>query len=121
SDGLYHGRTARWVYGQGTPYSSMTANFRIDTTPTGTASLMIDGLDSEDPAKTPIQITINSSVIYLGLNPLPNDDNSGVNGPGNWGQYTWQFDASVLRQGSNSVTIANLSPSDKINYPLFFM
>ncbi|HET9495990.1 MAG TPA: protein kinase, partial [Chloroflexia bacterium] len=34
-DGLYHNRTAQWVYGQGTEYSSMTAGFNIREAPRG--------------------------------------------------------------------------------------
>ncbi len=121
SNGKYHGRTARWVYGQGTPYHTMTASFTLDRAPQSQANLTITGVDSEDAPKTPIRIEINGAVIYEGRDPLPNDNNTGPNGPGNWGTYTWQFDPGVLQQGGNTLSITNLDPSSKIGYPLFFM
>ena len=121
SDGMYHGRTAHWIYGQGTPYHTMTTSFNIDNPPTGEAKLQINGVDSEDSAKTPIRITINNTVIYEGPDPLPDDTTNGPNGPGNWGLYTWRVNPGVFVQGQNTLTIDNLSPSDKVNYPLFFM
>ena len=45
SNGTYQGRTAHWVYGQGTQYHTMTANFNIDTLPQGIASLTIYGVN----------------------------------------------------------------------------
>jgi Polysaccharide lyase family 4, domain III len=119
--GRYHGRTATWIYGQGTPYNTMTANFDLDSVPQSQAYLNVAGVDSEDPAKVPIRIIINGAVIYEGPDPLPNDSRSGPGGPGNWGSYTWEIGAGILQQGANSLSITNLDPSDKINYPIFFM
>jgi len=99
----------------------MSALFNIDTPPTGEANLQIVGVDSEDPAKTPIRITLNNTVIYEGPDPLPNDNTSGPNGTGNWGTYVWQVNPGAFVQGTNTLTISNLSPSNKVNYPLFFM
>ena len=121
TDGHYHGRTARWVYGQGTQYSTMTAHFKMSGGPVGSASLAVVGVDSEDLPKTPIRITINGAVIYEGPDPLPNDLRTGPNGPGNWGSQAWEFDPTILHDGDNTLSIINLDPSDKVNYPLFFM
>jgi hypothetical protein len=120
TDGMYHGIPATWVYGQGTSYSTMSASFDVSGQP-GAGSLTIVGVDSEDPPKTPIQISVNGTTIYQGPDPLPNDTTAGPNGPGNWGTYTWSIPQGTLRQGTNQVTITNLDPSDKINYPIFFM
>ncbi len=120
-DGLYHRRTATWVYGQGTQYKTMSATFNLDHAPAGIANLSIVGLDSEDAPKTPIRIDLNGTLLYQGPNPLPNDLPSGVNGKGNWGSYTFQMGEGILQPGSNTLTITNLDPSDKINAPPFFM
>lgn len=117
----YHNTTAHWVYGQGTKYSIMTSSFTVAAAPIGGAYLTIRGLDSEDTAKTPISISINGQTIYIGADPLPNDFQSGPDAPGNWGSYTWTIPTGVLQSGSNSLTIRNLSPSNKINSPPFFM
>ena len=64
---------------------------------------------------------LNGAVLYQGGAPLPNDNTSGPNGAGNWGSYTWQFDASLLREGGQTLSITNLDPSGRIDYPIFFM
>lgn len=120
-DGLYHGRTATWVYGQGTAYSSMAASFVVDSAPEGQALLSIIGLDSEDPDKTPVSITVNDVEIYVGGNPLPNDFVGSPTGPGNWGTAQLVIPAGLLQPGVNTLRITNLSPSAKINAPPFFM
>lgn len=120
-NGRYHGRTAQWVYGQGTAYNTMATSFNLDVVPDKPASLTVVGVDSEDEAKTPIRIMINGAVIYEGPDPLPNDSRDGPGGKGNWGAYTWELNPGVLQQGINGISIENLDPSDKINYPLFFM
>ena len=121
SDGMYHRRTAHWVYGQGTDYHTMSASFNLDQVPDGPINLTIVGVDSEDDAKTPMRLLINSTVIYEGANPLPDDTRGGVNAPGNWGSYTWQFNSAALQPGTNTLTVSNLDPSDRINYPIFIM
>jgi eukaryotic-like serine/threonine-protein kinase len=119
--GGYHNRTAQWVYGQGTDYSSMTASFNVRETPRGPGELTIVGIDSEDEPKTPMRLMVNGYVLYEGPNPLPNDDQSGREGPGNWGTYTWRLPPNLLVEGDNSISIINLDPSDQINYPIFIM
>jgi serine/threonine-protein kinase len=117
----YHGRSAEWVYGQGTPYNTMTASFSIGSNPKGPANMVIVGIDSEDPPKTPVRIQVNDQVVFEGPDPLPNDNGNGPDGPGNWGAANFHLGSKVLRKGVNSVTITNLDPSDKINYPIFVM
>jgi len=121
STATYHGRSAEWVYGQGTDYSSMQAVFTIDEKPRGPGELTIVGVDSEDVPKTPMLIDINGKVIFEDRDPLPNDNSNGPNAPGNWGEVTFRIDPNVLQQGQNTITITNLDPSNKINYPIFIM
>jgi serine/threonine-protein kinase len=118
---LYRGVTARWVYGQGTRYSSMSTAFSLDKKQRGEATLIMRGVDSEDRAKTPIRIVLNDTVVHEGPNPLPNDTQAGINAPGNWGEATWSVPSDALRKGENTLTITNLSPSDCMNCPAFFM
>ncbi|MEA2573092.1 MAG: eukaryotic-like serine/threonine-protein kinase [Chloroflexia bacterium] len=121
SNGLYHGVTATWVYGQATQYSTMTALFNLDNAPEGDATLTITGLDSEDATKTPINIVVNGTDIYTGDNPLPDDFRNGPNGAGNWGTAQWVIPAGVLRPGTNTLSITNLFPGGTINTVPFFM
>jgi serine/threonine-protein kinase len=118
---LYHNVTARWVYGQGTRFNTMTASFNLDKAPKGAARLTLTAVDSEDVAKTTIFIGINGTEIFRGPNPFPNDFQSGPNGTGNWGTHSWEFDAKTLSKGTNTLTITNLGPGACTNCPNFFM
>ncbi len=121
NDGRYHGRTARWVYGRGTDFHTMTTSFRVNRQGTGRARLELTGLDSEDDPKTPMRITLNEQLFYEGPNPLPNDACCGGDGPGNWGTVVFEFPVEALRQGNNTLIIQNLDPSNRINFPIFIM
>jgi len=120
--GTYHGRTASWIYGQGTPYESMTAEFELeyDGTLGRRATLQLTGLDGDDPAKHMISIVLNGTTIYEGPDPLPNDDCCGPSGPGNWGSALFEFSGELL-QHHNSLTITNLEPGDCTMCPNYVM
>jgi hypothetical protein len=113
---VYGGRTATWVYGQGSGYSTMTATFNSDAPAGGTATLTIEGMDSEDSTKTPMRVTVNGVTLFEGPNPLPNDDIPLATG--NWGELTLQFDAAILHAGANSISITNLARGS-VNRPPF--
>lgn len=114
----YGGRNATWIYGTGTNYSTMQAAFVVDTQPSGEAALTVEGMDSEDRAKTPIRISINGTEIYNGPNPLPNDDLPLETGT--WSSYTWRFNANLVQPGTNVIRISTLIPG-KFRQPPFFM
>ncbi len=115
---VYGGRTATWIYGTTTQYSTMQATFRVDQQPVGTAELSVEGMDSEGRAKTPIRITVNGVQIFQGANPLPDDDLPLESGT--WDTATWGFDAALLRPGENRITISNEAPGE-FSRPPFFM
>jgi hypothetical protein len=114
----YSGRTATWIYGQATQYNTMRAIFDIDALPQGTASLSIEGMDSETRGKTLIRISVNGVEIYSGPDPLPDDD--APYETGTWATYTWPFEASLLQPGQNEITISNLDQG-AFGLPPFFM
>jgi hypothetical protein len=115
---VYGGRTAAWIYGTTTQFSTMQATFALGEQPSGLATLSIEGMDSEGESKTPIRITVNDTEIYSGPNPLPNDDLPLETGT--WTTYTWRFDAALLRPGQNMISISNLAPG-AFSRPPFFM
>lgn len=115
---VYGGRTATWIYGNGTQYSAMQTQFDIARQPTGTAELRVEGMDSEGSAKTAIRITINGQPIFEGANPLPDDDQPLATGT--WATARWSFSAALLRPGANVVEVVNLSPG-QFSRPPFFM
>jgi serine/threonine-protein kinase len=104
-ESYYGGRTATWIYGRSTDYSSMQATVNLEAQPTGMAALTIVGMDSEDEEKTPISIQVNGVELLSGPSPFP--DHEGTMEQGNWGSFTWTFDGSLLRPGPNTVTISN--------------
>jgi serine/threonine-protein kinase len=115
---VYEGRTAVWVYGQGTSFASMTAPFVLTAQPTGDGHLTLAGMDSEGNAKTPMRILINGQSIFNGADPLPNDYSPNA---GAWGTYTWTFPAAALRPGENTITIENLAPSTTLGIPFIMI
>jgi hypothetical protein len=110
------------VYGQGTPYDTMTARFRLDEVGQfgRRASLEIVGLDGDNPRKNQISIAINGVTIYAGPNPLPNDECCGPSGPGNWGSAVFDVPGEILRR-NNSLVISNLEPGDCTQCPNYVM
>jgi hypothetical protein len=114
----YGGRTATWIYGSSTEYSVMRTRFAIADTFAGTATLTIEGMDSEGRTKTPIQILVNGVEIYNGPNPLPDDDQPLETGT--WASQSWEFDAALLHMGQNEISISNLAEGE-FSRPPFFM
>ncbi|MBA2570310.1 MAG: hypothetical protein H0V04_03905 [Chloroflexi bacterium] len=121
-DRRYHGRTVSYVYGQGTPYHTMTAQFALDppVRTQGTAMLQLVGIDSEEEEKNPMRIVLNGVVIFEGPNPMPNDFCCGSSGPGNWGTVTFRFSSELLAR-NNELSITNLDPGDCTYCPNFIM
>ena len=115
----YGGRTATWIYGSSTEYSRMQVEFQLGAKqPAGTATLTIEGMDSEDRLKTPISIAVNGAEIFNGPNPLPDDDHPLESGT--WASQSWSFDAALLRPGRNTISISNLAEG-AFSLPPFFM
>ncbi|MBK9713875.1 MAG: protein kinase [Kouleothrix sp.] len=114
----YGGRTATWIYGTATEYSTMRASFEVAAQPAGSATLTVEGMDSEGPAKTPIRVQVNGVEIYSGPNPLPDDDHPLETGT--WASYSWSFDAALLRPGRNEISVGNLAEG-AFSLPPFFM
>ena len=65
----YGGRTATWIYGSNTEYASMRARFALASLPAGPVMMTIEGMDSEDRTKTPIQVLVNGTEIFNGPEP----------------------------------------------------
>jgi len=108
SDGstIYGGRTATWIYGASTQYSTMRTIFDVVDQPIGSdAQICIEGMDSEGSHKTQIRMSVNGTVIYTGENGLPDDDYNLETGT--WATYCWPFDAQLLTIGKNEIAISN--------------
>jgi len=114
----YGGRSATWIYGTGTPYSTMAATFELAGQPAGDAVLSIEGMDGENAPKMQISILVNGAELWRGANPLPDDDYS--LDTGNWATYSWNIPAAFLRPGANTITIVALSEGS-VGQPPFMM
>jgi len=117
-ESVYGGRTATWIYGAGTSWSTMQATFDLPAAVSGTAHLAIEGMDDEWDTKTEIEISVNDTSIYSGPNPLPNDDQP--LDQGTWATHRFPFDAALLGAGSNTITIVARTPGT-FGQPPFFM
>jgi hypothetical protein len=115
---VYGGRTATWIYGSGTRWNTMQASFDLQRAPGAPARLTIQGMDSEDEAKTRIEIVVNGRQIFAGPDPLPNDDLPLASGT--WSEISFDLDASILQAGQNTISIRNRSPGP-FGRPPFFM
>jgi hypothetical protein len=117
-ESVYGGRTATWIYGAGTGWSTMQATFNLPSAVSGTAHLAVEGMDDEWDTKTAIEISVNDTSIYSGPNPLPNDDQP--LDQGTWATHRFPFDAALLGAGSNTITIVARTPGT-FGQPPFFM
>ena len=120
--GSYDGRTVSWVYGQGTPYHTMSADFRLPRRGElgRRASLVIVGIDGGDEGKSRIAIAINGVTVYEGRNPLPDDEGGDDAEPIEWGRAVFRVPGEILRR-NNTISISNLEPAGCTLCPTFVM
>jgi hypothetical protein len=118
---IYRGRSATWVYGTGTAYSTMTAQFELGGQPAA-GTLTITGLTSEN-WRPQIAILINDREIYRGPSPFAQDPKTPdlIDGAAPWDDRAFPIPAGVLRSGPNTLAIRNLEPTDTINQPPWAM
>lgn len=116
----YDGRTATWIYGDGTAENTMRVSFSLPGAGTGQAELSLTGQDDEAPAKAGIEITVNGTRIFAGPDPLPDDPVAGRLDDGAWQTHTFPFEGSLLVAGTNTIAITNRSPG-KVGGPPFLM
>ncbi len=62
------------------------------------AQLTVGALDDDDPSKVPLRITVNSTEIFKGPSPFPDND---------WGVAEFTIPTGVLRKGANQVMVEN--------------
>ncbi len=71
------------------------------------------GYDDNLEAKAPIRIELNGGVIYQGDSPFPNAA---------WGSYGLLVpDVSLIKQGTNVLTISNTATEGALAQPPFFL
>jgi hypothetical protein len=104
-----YGRHAAALYSQATSSGTGTIDFRLGDMPSGDALLILVGLDDDAAAKTQIELTINTTVVYTGESWFNNWD--GTNDTSDWTTVQVLIPRGMLGSGVNSVTISNMSAS----------
>ena len=101
-------------FSQQTAFSTGTAAFGVNSNgPVTMAVVELTGYDDNRPTQAPIQIAVNGAIVYQGDSPFPNAD---------WGTFGILLrDSSVLRQGSNQITIRNMATQGRILEPPWFL
>lgn len=104
-----YGRTAAAFYAQSTGEGTGSLNIGLSDPPTEDVILTLVGLDDDAPTKTPIELTINQTVVYTGDAWF--EDWGGVVGEGNWTTVQITIPKGLFGPGVNSVTISNTAPT----------
>jgi hypothetical protein len=104
-----YGRVAAALYAQSTGEGTASLNIGLSDPPTEDAILTLVGLDDDAPTKTPIELTINTTVVYTGDAWF--EDWGGTPGQGNWTTVQIVIPKGMLGPGVNSITIANTAPT----------
>ena len=103
------GRSAAGLYSQATSSGTATIDFLLSDMPSADAVLILVGLDDDAAAKTQIELTINTTVVYTGESWFNNWD--GTNDSNDWTTVQVLIPRGMLGSGVNSVTISNMSAS----------
>ena len=82
-------------------------NIGLSDPPSEDAILTLVGLDDDAPTKTPIELTINTTVVYTGDAWF--EDWGGTVGEGNWTTVQIVIPRGMLGPGVNSITLSNMA------------
>jgi hypothetical protein len=120
-DAQFYGRPWSAIYGATSPYPQATIRFRLDTQPSGPATLTLTGLDDELAELNPIVIEVNDQEVFSGPSPFLNWDGVGNGADAAWTEVSVTIPAELLKRGRNQITVANLSPSGNVNAPPYVL
>lgn len=104
-----YGRLAAALYGQSSGLGTGTINIELTDPSTEDVILTLVGMDDDAPGKTPIELTINQTVVYQGDAWF--EDWGGTAGEGNWTTVQITIPKGLLGPGANSITVSNTSES----------
>lgn len=100
-----YGRLAAALYAQSTGTGTASLNIGLSDPSTEDVILTLVGMDDDAPAKTPIELTINQTVVYQGDAWF--EDWGGTAGEGNWTTVQITIPKGMLGPGVNSITLSN--------------
>ncbi len=106
-------RLATWIYGAKTDLNTLTASFRLNGPPTRAGyDLVLSAQDDDSERKCRIRILVNHNLVFAGPNPFVRFG---------WYRHTFPIKGSFLKEGANTIQIANIENSDRRKGPPFFM
>ena len=85
-----------------TDRSKVTITMELKYTPTAPSFLAIEGQDDDKRGTSRMSVTVNGKRIFSGLNSFPEYS---------WGRMGLTIPAGVLREGKNTIVIANTTPN----------
>ena len=100
-----YGRLAAALYAQSTGFGTGSLDIALSDPSTEDVILTLVGMDDDSPAKTPIELTINQTVVYQGDAWF--EDWGGTAGEGNWTTVEITIPKGLLGPGVNSITLSN--------------
>ncbi len=100
-----YGRVAAALYAQSTGEGTASVNIGLSDPSTEDVILTLVGMDDDAPTKTPIELTINTTVVYQGDAWF--EDWGGTVGEGNWTTVQITIPKGMLGPGVNNITISN--------------
>jgi hypothetical protein len=100
-----YGRLAAALYAQSTGFGTGSLDIALSDPSTEDVILTLVGLDDDTPGKTPIELTINQTVVYQGDAWF--EDWGGTVGEGNWTTVEITIPKGLLGPGVNSITLSN--------------
>lgn len=100
-----YGRIAAALYAQSTGTGTASLNIGLSDPSTEDVILTLVGMDDDAATKTPIELTINTTVVYQGDAWF--EDWGGKVGEGNWTTVQVTIPKGMLGPGVNSITLSN--------------
>jgi hypothetical protein len=104
TDAGIYGRLGAALYAQSTGLGTASLNFQLDNVPTGDVTLYLVGIDDDSETKAPIELTINTKVVYTGDSWF--EDWGGTVGEGNWTTVQITIPKGMLGGGGNAITLS---------------
>ena len=120
-DSVAYGRPWVALYGASSAYPRARLNFSLDADAAGETIFTVTGLDDEWSALNEISLGVNGARVFSGQSPFPNWDGVGNGANAAWTSVSFTIAPGMLRAGSNTIEVANLTPGSNYNAPPYVL
>jgi hypothetical protein len=108
------------IYGPGSGYGSGTLRLDIPGQPaSGTFTLTVQGMTSENWSSLPMAIQVNGREVYSGNSPFQTWN--GIDGQQPWTSASFDLPADALQEGGNTITFINLAGEGAFGLPPYIL